>query len=198
MEWRNMKEMGKPRYHQLILFLFLLCSRLNIGQNKAYAQGTTSNNSRNTTSSFDVGVILDTKTWVGNISWRCMAMAMEDFYNSHSNFTKKLSLHLRDANKDDRVASASAGLFSLSISLFICFSCLDLSFSLHLDFKNCLCFSLAVSWCEMFVILFIDVSCCLMEKRKENCVIYIGNSWFHGCVYEMQLLIFWRMFKCKL
>ncbi|XP_039119938.1 glutamate receptor 2.7-like [Dioscorea cayenensis subsp. rotundata] len=105
-----MKEMGKPRYHQLILFLFLLCSRLNIGQNKAYAQGTTSNNSRNTTSSFDVGVILDTKTWVGNISWRCMAMAMEDFYNSHSNFTKKLSLHLRDVNKDDRVASASAAI----------------------------------------------------------------------------------------
>ncbi|KAM0939244.1 putative periplasmic binding protein-like I [Dioscorea sansibarensis] len=105
-----MKEMGKARYHHLILFLFLLFSRLSIGQNQAYAQGTTSNKSRNTTSSFDVGVILDTKTWMGNISWRCMAMAMEDFYNSHSNFTKKLSLHLQDVNKDDRVASASAAL----------------------------------------------------------------------------------------
>ena len=113
--------MGKPRYHHLILFLFILFSCLSIGQNKVYAQRTTSNKSRNTTSSFDVGVILDTKTWMGNISWRCMVMAMEDFYNSHSNFTKKLSLHLQDVNDDDSVASASAGILSLSVSLFFRF-----------------------------------------------------------------------------
>ncbi|XP_039115660.1 glutamate receptor 2.7-like [Dioscorea cayenensis subsp. rotundata] len=103
--------MGKPGHHHLILLLFILFSCLSIGQNKVYAQGTTtSNKSRNTTSSFDVGVILDTKTWLGNISWSCMSMAMEDFYNSHSNFTKRLSLHLQDVNKDDRIASASAAL----------------------------------------------------------------------------------------
>ncbi|KAM0939243.1 putative periplasmic binding protein-like I [Dioscorea sansibarensis] len=102
--------MGKPRYHHLILFLFILFSCLSTGQNKVNAQGTTSNKSRNTTSSFDVGVILDTKTWIGNISWSFMSMAIEDFYNSHSNFTKRLSLHLQDVNDDDRVASASAAL----------------------------------------------------------------------------------------
>ncbi|XP_039115621.1 glutamate receptor 2.7-like [Dioscorea cayenensis subsp. rotundata] len=103
--------MGKPGHHHLILLRFIWLSCLSIGQNKVYAQGTTtSNKSRNTTSSIDVGVILDTKTWLGNISWSCMSMAMEDFYNSHSNFTKRLSLHLQDVNKDDRIASASAAI----------------------------------------------------------------------------------------
>lgn len=140
-------EMGKPGHHHLILLLFILFSCLSIGQNKVYAQGTTtSNKSRNTTSSFDVGVILDTKTWLGNISWSCMSMAMEDFYNSHSNFTKRLSLHLQDVNKDDRIASASAGLLSFSVSL------------VQTLINKCLCFSLYVSRCGVFVIQFIHVS----------------------------------------
>ncbi|XP_039120767.1 LOW QUALITY PROTEIN: glutamate receptor 2.2-like [Dioscorea cayenensis subsp. rotundata] len=104
-----MKELDEMEKH-LILFLFILFSCLSIGQNKAYARGATSRKSRNTTSPFDVGVILDTKTWIGNISWRCMSMAMEDFYNSHSYFTKRLSLRLQDVNQDDPVDSAFAAV----------------------------------------------------------------------------------------
>ncbi|KAJ0984992.1 hypothetical protein J5N97_003348 [Dioscorea zingiberensis] len=100
--------MGKPRYH-LILLLFILFSSPRIGQNKAYAQGINSNKSGNTTT-FDVGVILDNSTWIGNISWGCMSMALEDFYNSRSNFNKRISLHLRDVNKDDPVSSAFAAV----------------------------------------------------------------------------------------
>ncbi|KAG8050141.1 hypothetical protein GUJ93_ZPchr0009g587 [Zizania palustris] len=59
----------------------------------------------------DVGVILDRSTWLGNISWACMELAMEDFYADveHSNFSSRLRLHLRDTGPD-AVAAASAGV----------------------------------------------------------------------------------------
>ncbi|KAL5206658.1 hypothetical protein ABZP36_034867 [Zizania latifolia] len=59
----------------------------------------------------DVGVILDRSTWLGNISWACMELAMEDFYADveHGNFSSRLRLHLRDTGPD-AVDAASAGV----------------------------------------------------------------------------------------
>ncbi|WOK94369.1 hypothetical protein Cni_G03071 [Canna indica] len=59
---------------------------------------------------FDVGVILDSKTWIGNVSWTCMTMAVEDFYKEHQNHTPRLSLHLRDTEEEDTIAAADAVL----------------------------------------------------------------------------------------
>jgi hypothetical protein len=58
----------------------------------------------------DVGVILDRKTWVGNISWTCIELAMEDFYASprHAGYSTRLKLHLRDTGLD-AVSAAAAG-----------------------------------------------------------------------------------------
>uniref|UniRef100_A0A0D9XDZ7 Glutamate receptor n=1 Tax=Leersia perrieri TaxID=77586 RepID=A0A0D9XDZ7_9ORYZ len=59
----------------------------------------------------DVGVILDRTTWLGNISWACMELAMEDFYadRRHAGFRTRLRLHLRDTRLD-AVEAASAGV----------------------------------------------------------------------------------------
>ncbi|KAF0911360.1 hypothetical protein E2562_008246 [Oryza meyeriana var. granulata] len=57
----------------------------------------------------DVGVILDRRTWLGNISWACMELAMDDFYEEHASYSTRLRLHLRDTGPDP-VDAASAGV----------------------------------------------------------------------------------------
>jgi hypothetical protein len=58
----------------------------------------------------DVGVILDRKTWVGNMSWTCIELALEEFYAHprHANYSTRLKLHLRDTVVD-AVSAAAAG-----------------------------------------------------------------------------------------
>ncbi|KAJ0983126.1 hypothetical protein J5N97_011381 [Dioscorea zingiberensis] len=58
---------------------------------------------------FPVGVVLDMDTWVGNISWSCISMAMEDFYAANRNYTAKLDLFKRNS-QEDVVSAASAAL----------------------------------------------------------------------------------------
>ncbi|CAD6219185.1 unnamed protein product [Miscanthus lutarioriparius] len=61
----------------------------------------------------DVGVILDRTTWLGNISWACMELALEDFYAdaSHASYSTRVRLHLRDTPAGPRaVDAASAGV----------------------------------------------------------------------------------------
>ncbi|KAL6656052.1 hypothetical protein ACP70R_006878 [Stipagrostis hirtigluma subsp. patula] len=59
----------------------------------------------------DVGVILDLRTWVGNMSWACMEMALEDFYGDarHGNYSTRVRLQLRDTGPA-AVDAASAGV----------------------------------------------------------------------------------------
>ncbi|OEL24842.1 Glutamate receptor 2.8 [Dichanthelium oligosanthes] len=59
----------------------------------------------------DVGVILDRTTWLGNVSWACMEMALEDFYadSGHANYRTRVRLHLRDTGPS-AVDAASAGV----------------------------------------------------------------------------------------
>ena len=58
----------------------------------------------------DVGVILDRTTWVGNMSWTCMELAMEDFYadEDQAGYSARLRLHLRDPGPN-AVDAAAAG-----------------------------------------------------------------------------------------
>lgn len=59
----------------------------------------------------DVGVILDQTTWLGNISWASMELALEDFYadEQHANYSTRGRLHLRNTGPDP-VDAASAGI----------------------------------------------------------------------------------------
>nr|CAB3453445.1 unnamed protein product [Digitaria exilis] len=54
----------------------------------------------------DVGVILDRTTWVGNVSWACMELALEDFY-ADARYRTRVTLHLRDTGPS-AVDAASA------------------------------------------------------------------------------------------
>ena len=58
----------------------------------------------------DVGVILDRTTWLGNVSWACMELALEDFYAdaARASYRTRLRLHLRDTGPS-AVDAASAG-----------------------------------------------------------------------------------------
>ncbi|GJM98771.1 hypothetical protein PR202_ga15808 [Eleusine coracana subsp. coracana] len=57
---------------------------------------------------FNVGVVLDLGTTVGKVARTSIAMAIEDFYSVHSNYSTRVVLHSRDSMGDD-VQPASAG-----------------------------------------------------------------------------------------
>ncbi|KAG0479619.1 hypothetical protein HPP92_010477 [Vanilla planifolia] len=57
---------------------------------------------------FDVGVVLEMDSWIGNISWSCMKMAVDDFYKVNSGYSTRLSLHLRDSGDDAFGAAVAA------------------------------------------------------------------------------------------
>ncbi|KAK8935799.1 Glutamate receptor 2.8 [Platanthera zijinensis] len=58
---------------------------------------------------FDVGVVLETETWIGSISWSCMRMAVDDFYAVNPGYSTRISLHLRDSG-DQALGSAVAAI----------------------------------------------------------------------------------------
>lgn len=87
------------------VFFFFFCSLLLL----ALSYGAMADGKENrTTLEFRVGVILDNETWVGNVSWACMSMAMDDFYSTHPNYTTRVALIGKDS-KEDVVSSAAAG-----------------------------------------------------------------------------------------
>jgi ionotropic glutamate receptor len=58
---------------------------------------TAQNSNRN----IPVGVILDLDTVVGNMARTSLAMAVEDFYMEHRNYSSRLVLYTRDSNQDN-------------------------------------------------------------------------------------------------
>lgn len=60
---------------------------------------------------FHVGVILDLGSLVGKVARTSVALAVEDFYSVHPNYSTKLVLHIRDSMGSD-VQAASAGIYS--------------------------------------------------------------------------------------
>ncbi|KAK1292736.1 Glutamate receptor 1.2 [Acorus calamus] len=60
---------------------------------------------------FDVGLILDSGSLVGKMSNTSISTALEDFYESHPDYTTQVVFHGRDSDMDV-VGAASAGMFS--------------------------------------------------------------------------------------
>ncbi|CAL9089166.1 unnamed protein product [Musa acuminata var. zebrina] len=88
------------------VFFFFFCSLLLL----ALSYGATAAGKENrTTLAFRVGVILDNETWVGNVSWAYMSMAMDDFYSTHPNYTTRVALIGKDS-KEDVVSAAAAAV----------------------------------------------------------------------------------------
>ncbi|KAK1292511.1 hypothetical protein QJS10_CPB17g00085 [Acorus calamus] len=65
---------------------------------------------------FDVGLILDSGRLVGKMSNTSISMALEDFYESHPDYTTQVVLHGRDSDMDVvGAASADSGLNGLGL-----------------------------------------------------------------------------------
>ncbi|KAJ4746152.1 Glutamate receptor [Rhynchospora pubera] len=79
----------------LSVFLFVMSS---------WAFGAQDPN-KNGPAQFDVGVILDLNTLIGKMAQTSIAMAVEDFYEVHSNYSTRLVLDTRDGNQDDGLAT---------------------------------------------------------------------------------------------
>ncbi|KAK8918561.1 Glutamate receptor 2.8 [Platanthera zijinensis] len=84
------------------LFYALLCFCLSLGAQEAGS----GHNKRSIP--FDVGVVLETETWIGNISWSCMRMAVDDFYAVNPGYSTRISLHLRDSGHEALGAAVAA------------------------------------------------------------------------------------------
>ncbi|CAN6217739.1 unnamed protein product [Urochloa humidicola] len=90
-----------------VLLVLLLCLAGAAERGDGQAAGAGGRRRR----AVDVGVILDRATWVGNVSWACMEMALEDFYADarHAGYSTRVGLHLRDTGPS-AVDAASAGV----------------------------------------------------------------------------------------
>ncbi|XP_073014438.1 glutamate receptor 2.9-like [Typha latifolia] len=88
-------------------FLLLLCS-LSISPLQWASVRVAAQEKSTTTTQVDVGVILNTSTYIGSISWTCMLLAVEDFYAAHPNYNTRISLQLRDTETDVLSAAAAA------------------------------------------------------------------------------------------
>jgi hypothetical protein len=98
-------------FRRRLLAVLLLCLVVGAQQGEGQAAGPAAG-AAGARRRVDVGVILDRTTWLGNISWACMELALEDFYAdaSHANYSTRVTLHLRDTPAGpSAVDAASAG-----------------------------------------------------------------------------------------
>ncbi|XP_078150488.1 glutamate receptor 2.8-like [Carex rostrata] len=84
--------MGKPDTFMFLLFVII--------GSVATAQNTNRN--------IPVGVILDLDTLLGKMARTSIAMAVEDFYTLHSNYSTRLVLYTRDSNQENVKATLAA------------------------------------------------------------------------------------------
>ncbi|KAF8019805.1 hypothetical protein BT93_G0484 [Corymbia citriodora subsp. variegata] len=93
----------------MLLFLALSFSAIVVsssdGPHLAVAQS--SDNSA-TTIPVNVGVIVDLKTWVGQMGLTCVNMSLSDFYSSNPSHKTRLVLNVRDSEGDEVAAAAAA------------------------------------------------------------------------------------------
>lgn len=107
--------MALRSHHLTFIFFFLIYSPL-------FLEAQNSTSEKNNITDVKVGVILDSSSLDGGISWSCMQLALDDFYASNPNYTTRISLVLRDLKSDqpdhpdddahgDAFEAAVAGLF---------------------------------------------------------------------------------------
>ena len=70
------------------------------------------------TSIVNVGVILDSSSWVGKMGLSCINLSLSDFYSSHPHYNTKILLHIIDS-KDDLLLAASQGLTPFIFSFYV-------------------------------------------------------------------------------
>jgi hypothetical protein len=102
---------SRPLALLLLLLLLLLCL---VGAEQAAPTPGAAGERRRV--DVDVGVILDRTTWLGNISWACMELALQDFYadDDDAGYSTRVRLHLRDAPAGpSAVDAASAGTYDV-------------------------------------------------------------------------------------
>lgn len=104
------------RAPQTIVFLLLIIVHSGVAQNAAKPGAD----------EFHVGVILDLGSMVGKEARTSIALAVEDFYAVHKNYSTRLVLHIRDS-RGNNVQAASAGIYTICIchencsTLHICY-----------------------------------------------------------------------------
>ena len=117
---------GHHLQHLIVLFFFLIYSPPVLVLGAENSNTSAKNNVRDV----KVGVILDTSSWNGAISWSCMQLALEDFYALNPDYKTRISFVLRDLKSGDGsradpngdvFAAAVAGLFPSSFSFFVYF-----------------------------------------------------------------------------
>jgi hypothetical protein len=131
----------------LLLLLLFLC--LVGAEQAAPAPGAAGERRR---VDVDVGVILDRTTWLGNISWACMELALQDFYaDDDAGYSSRVRLHLRDAPAGpSAVDAASAGTYVRTMSCFISSIRTRLANkSTHCDVIESACPGFMASWEEL-------------------------------------------------
>ncbi|KAK3437311.1 hypothetical protein EUGRSUZ_C01869 [Eucalyptus grandis] len=90
----------------LALSLFAIVVTFSNGPHLVVAKS--SNNSNPTTTTVNVGVVLDLETWVGQMGLSCINMSLSDFYSSNPSYKTRLVLNVRDSERDEVAAAAAA------------------------------------------------------------------------------------------
>ncbi|KAF8035045.1 hypothetical protein BT93_C1157 [Corymbia citriodora subsp. variegata] len=89
----------------LALSFFAIIETFKFGPCATMAQS--SNNNNGTTIPVNVGVVLDMKTWVGQMGMTCISMSLSDFYSSNPSYKTRLVLNVRDSEQDEVAAVAA-------------------------------------------------------------------------------------------
>ncbi|KAF7830389.1 glutamate receptor 2.8-like [Senna tora] len=62
-----------------------------------------------TTLPVNIGVVLDSDTWIGKLGLSCIHMALSDFYHSHTHYKTRILLNIKHSNTH-LISAASAGV----------------------------------------------------------------------------------------
>jgi len=95
--------MERPTPSLFFLSFFFVSFSFFLGHQASLAQA------QNGTTAVDIGVVLDFGTLSGKKNWASISMAVDDFYTTRGNVTRRVTLHPRDSQRDI-VGAASAGM----------------------------------------------------------------------------------------
>ena len=104
----------RTRNRLIFVFLLLFISTSNIELRLASGQPPENNGTMTTTIPVNVGVVLDSDTWMGQMGLSCINMSLSDFYAANPSYNTRLVPIVRSSMRDN-VAAAASGSLSLSL-----------------------------------------------------------------------------------
>lgn len=107
----------KMKMHGVILFL-LFCEF----HGQPYPDA--SQDSHQETKTIKIGLILDSKSWLGKVVNSCMSMAISDFYTLNGQYKTRIALETRDLRGEPLNFLAAGELFYCCTYLFSCVNAL--------------------------------------------------------------------------